>query len=300
MMKSKRGLITAAAGVLLTLSAAGCGAQASDDDTGDSTDTIRLGLAPAEDSATVLTKFTPFIDYLSETTGLEIEPYVGADYTAVIEALNSGHLDVAWFGPSEYTLATDTVDGGVEAFASAVQAEGTETYRTSFLVRADSGIEDVEDFEGRTVAFTDPASTSGHIFGRYALEEEGHDPEELFSQIIYSGSHDASLLSLVNGQVDVAAISSRLLPEFIESGMAEEDDIEIVFESEEIPADPITYREDLPQDVKDALSSALLSGDPEIADSLDGTGFGGFAEADDSAYDIVRRAYEAAGMEPEL
>lgn len=261
---------------------------------------IRFGLAPAEDSATVLTKFTPFIDYLGESTGMTIDPFVGADYTAVVAALNAGHLDAAWFGPSEYVLASQEVSGGVEAFASAVQDEGTVKYRTSFIVRTDSGIDGPEDFEGATVAFTDPASTSGHVFGRYSLLEAGYDPDAMFSQIIYSGSHDASLLSLINGQVEVAAISSRLLPGFIESGMADSDEITVVFESAEIPADPLVFRSDLPEEQKQKLRDSLLSGDKEIATSLSGTGFAGFTGVDDSSYDVVRNAYKAAGLEPKL
>ena len=296
--------VTGALAATLLLCAAGCsstsgdGSQAAGSDT--ETQTIRLGLAPDEDSAAVLEKYEPFIDYLSEATGMTVEPYVGADYTAVIEALNSGHLDVAWFGPSEYILATETVNGGVEAFASATQAEGTIPYRTSFIVRSDSGIDSLEDMEGKTLAFTDPASTSGHIFGRYSLVQEGYDPDSYFGQVIFSGSHDACLLAVKNGQVDVAAISSRKLPGFIESGLVSEDEISVVYESVEIPADPITYRSDLPQQTKDALQKAFLSDDPALAEALDGTGFAGFAQVDDSAYDLVREAYEVAGLEPEV
>lgn len=294
-----RGLAAAGLLALLVLPVAGCaaGAAAAPDD---EAATIRLGLAPDEDAAAVLDKYEPFVDYLAEATGREVEPYVGADYTAVIEALNSGHLDVAWFGPSEYVLATESVEGGVEAFASAIQSGDTVPYRSSFVVRTDSGIHGVEDFEGKTLAFTDPASTSGHIFGRYSLAEEGVDVDTLFSQVVYSGSHDASLLSLVNGQVDVAAISSRKIPEFIENGLIAEDDIDIVFESVEIPADPITYRADLPEDLKKLLQDALLTDDAALAAALEGTGFASFGEVTDADYDLVRDAYAAAGVGPEL
>lgn len=298
-------ILTAVLGVALVLPLAGCsGSDASGDtDAGaeeTAVETIRLGLAPDEDSAAVLAKYEPFVEYLSQATGLTVEPFVGADYTAVIEALNSGHLDVAWFGPSEYILATEAVGGGVEAFASATQAEGTIPYRTSFIVRADSGIDSLEDMEGKSLAFTDPASTSGHIFGRYSLVQEGYDPEEYFSQVIYSGSHDACLLAVVNGQVDVAAVSSRKIPGFIDSGLISEDDIKVVYESVEIPPDPITYRADLSEDLKEKLQSAFLSDSPDLAASLDGTGFAGFAPVEDADYDLVREAYEVAGLEPEV
>lgn len=295
-----------AAGALcisMVIGLAGCGGAVDSDQAeagAETMDKIRIGLAPDEDSAAVLKKYDPFIQYLSESTGMEVEPFVGADYTAVIEALNSGHLDVAWFGPSEYILATEVVGSGVEAFASAIQAEGTLPYKSSFIVRADSGIESLDDLKGKTLAFTDPASTSGHIFARYSLVQQGYDPEAFFQQIIYSGSHDACLLAVKNKQVDVAAISSRKLPGFVEGGLVEEGEVKIIFESTEIPADPITCRQDLPQDVKDKLKAAFLSDDAALAASLEGTGFAKFGETNDADYDMVRDAYKVAGLEPEL
>lgn len=302
LMRFQRSTGTLAAlmlGSALALSLSACSA-AKDGPETTAENEISFGLSPAEDAATVLTKFTPFIDYLGESTDLKVDPYVGADYTAVVEALNSGHLDVAWFGPSEYVLATTAVEGGVEAFAAAQQADDTVEYRTVFIVRDDSAIRSPEDFTGATIAFTDPASTSGHIFGRHALAQENIDPEETFAQIIYSGSHDASLLSLVNGQVDVAAISARLMPGFIESGLAAAGDIRVVFESAEIPADPLVFRKDLPEATKQKLRDALLVDDPAIAEHLSETGFASFAEVDDTDYNILREAYITAGLEPEL
>ncbi|MHB8077322.1 phosphate/phosphite/phosphonate ABC transporter substrate-binding protein [Desulfosporosinus fructosivorans] len=261
---------------------------------------IRIGLSPDEDSAAVLLKYQQFVSYLSKKTGLQVEPFVGADYTAVVEALNSGQLDVAWFGPSEYVLATDVVKSGVEAFPSAVQAEGTVPYRSIFITRTDSQINGLADMSGKSIAFTDPASTSGHIFGRYSLVQQGYKPDEYFKQLIYSGSHDACLLAVKNKQVDVAVISSRKLPGFIKSGIVAENEIKTVFESVEIPEDPITYRKDLPQDVKDKLKAAFFDSTGELATSLEGTGFAKFNSADDKSYDLVRKAFEVSGLKPKL
>ncbi|MDO5041111.1 MAG: phosphate/phosphite/phosphonate ABC transporter substrate-binding protein [Peptoniphilus sp.] len=261
---------------------------------------IEFGLAPDEDTAAILRKYEPFIDYLEEETGYTIKPYVGADYTAVIQAMDSDHLDAAWFGPSEYVLATDQVKSGVEAFAKAVQTEDSIKYRTSFVVKAGSEYKSMEDLKGKTLAFTDPASTSGHIFGRYSLVEENIVPEEYFENVIYAGSHDAALLSVINDEVDVAAVSSRKIPGFIESGVIEEGDISIIYESVEIPADPLTYRNNLPEEVKTALKDALINNPEKVKEVLSGTEFSHFEEAKDEDYDLVRNAYKVAGLEPEL
>ncbi len=309
-MKIKiKNLVVIVAIGLLILSLAACSTnnkgekQASSQETTEQTKdetVIKFGLAPDEDTAAILRKYEPFITYLEEETGYTIEPYVGADYTAVIQAMDSNHLDAAWFGPSEYVLATDQVKSGVEAFAKAVQTEDSVKYRTAFVVKADSGYKSIDDLKGKTIAFTDPASTSGHIFGRYSLVEEGIVPEEYFENVIYSGSHDAALLSILNDEVDVAAVSSRKIPGFIESGVIKEGDISIIYESVEIPADPLTYRSDLPEEVKTALKDALINNPDKVKEILSGTEFSHFEEANDADYDIVRNAYKVAGLEPEI
>lgn len=260
------------------------------------TETIRLGLAPDEDSAAVLAKFEPFVAYLEERTGYDIEPYVGADYTAVIEAMNSGQLEMAWFGPSEYVLASNQVGDGVEAFASALQDDDSVPYQASFIVRDDSDIQGVEDFEGKAIAFTDPASTSGHIFARYELVNRGVVGAETFSAEIYSGSHDASLMAVKNGQVDIGVVSSRKLPSFYEKGLVDEGAIRVVLESVEIPADPMSVSANLSDEAKAAFREALLSDNPALEASLEGTGFQGFGPVGDSDYDVVRAAYATAGL----
>lgn len=167
-----------------------------------------------------------------------------------------------------------------------------------FIVKADSPINSLEDIKGHSLAFTDPASTSGHIFGRYTLVQAGIDPEEDCSQVIFSGSQDACLLAVVNSQVEVGCVSSRNLQGFVESGMVEEDSYKVIATSVEIPPDPIAMRSDLPQETKDAIKEAFLNDAPELEAALEGTGFAKFdGSVNDDSYQLVRDAYEVAGVD---
>ena len=177
---------------------------------------------------------------------------------------------------------------------------GTVPYKSSLIVSGDSDINSLADVEGRTISFTDPASTSGHLFARYSLVQAGVQPEQHFKQVIYSGSHDACLLAVTNGQVDVAAVSSRKIPGFVEGGLIKEGDIKIVFESEEIPSDALTFRADLNEELKAKIAEAFLVDSDELRAVLDGTGFAKFEETDNNKYEIVKEAYRIAGLNPEL
>lgn len=276
---------------------AGC-ASSSDAAEGENEDKIiRLGLSPAEDSAEILRKYEGFKEYMEESTGYEIELFVGADYTAVVEAFNSGHLDVAWFGPSEYLLAKEITNADIEAFAQATQEDDSVPYQSWIIVNSKSDIQSVEDLKGKTFAFTDPASTSGNIFGNYELIQQGFDPKNDFGEVTYSGSHDASALSVANGNLDGAAVSSRLLEGFYDSGLVNEEDIRVIAKSMEIPNDLMAFRTDLSDDVKQNLRDAI-NDEEGVTQALEGTGYGHFVEVDDSDFDIVREAFELAGVEP--
>ncbi|MGG3890814.1 phosphate/phosphite/phosphonate ABC transporter substrate-binding protein [Metabacillus fastidiosus] len=259
--------------------------------------TIQLGLSPQEDSVEILRQYKAFKEYMEGRTGYNFELFVGADYTAVVEAINSGNLDVAWFGPSEYLLAKEITEADIEAFAQATQEEGASPYQSWVIVNSKSKIQTVEDLKGKTFAFTDPASTSGYIFGNYKLIQEGFDPKKDFGKIAYSGSHDASALSVANGTIDGATVSSRLLEGFYESGLVKEKDIRVVTKSMEIPNDLMAYRSNLPEDVKQKLRDAINDSEG-IKKALAGTGYGAFKEVNDSDYDIVREAFKLAGVEP--
>src|SRR5262249_57461806 len=75
-------------------------------------------------------------------------------------------------------------------------------------VPVDSTIQTVSDLKGHTIAFSDPGSTSGNLFPRYALLKAGLNPDSDV-KIQFAGSHTASLLALVNGKVDAGEVNSQ-------------------------------------------------------------------------------------------
>ena len=63
----------------------------------------------------------------------------------------------------------------------------------------------LEDLRGKTFAFGDSLSTTGHVFPRKMFKEHGIDPVRDFKQVLYSGGHDATVLAVLNGKVDAGA-----------------------------------------------------------------------------------------------
>jgi phosphonate transport system substrate-binding protein len=248
-------------------------------------DKLRIGLIPSEDSQAMIESSKQVLSTLESKLGMPVEPFVATDYNGIIEALRAGKLDVAYLGPFSYVLATSVAD--VEAFAVAVTKKtGQSAYKSLILARKDSGIHQLSDLKGHTFAFVDPSSASGHLFPKAGLEQAGFDPGTLFSRVIFSGSHDASILAVANQKVDAAAVADRILANAVAKGLVKQDDFDVVWSSRPIPESPMVWRKNLDPALKQNVAAALASikhvpwGDQGQLD--------GFQPTTDAAYDVVR------------
>lgn len=248
-------------------------------------DALTVGLIPSEDSQAMIKSSQLVLDQLQERLGMPVKPFVATDYNGVIEALRAGKLDVAYLGPFSYVLANKVA--GADAFAVAVTKKtGTSAYHSLIIARKDSGIRSLDDLKGHTFAFVDPSSASGHLFPKAGLEQSGHDPKTLFSRVIFSGSHDASILAVANRKVDAAAVADRILAGAISSGQVKQDDLQVVWKSDDIPESPMVWRKNLDAELQKKLVAAFASikdvpwGDQGLLN--------GFQPTDDAAYNVVR------------
>jgi len=248
-------------------------------------DALTIGLIPSEDSQAMIKGSQQVLDQLQERLGMPVKPFVATDYNGVIEALRSGKLDVAYLGPFSYVLANQVANA--EAFAVAVTKKtGSSAYHSLIIARKDSGIRDLKDLQGHTFAFVDPSSASGHLFPKAGLEHAGYDPKTLFSRVIFSGSHDASILAVANRKVDAAAVADRILASAINAGTVRQDDFQIVWKSDDIPESPMVWRKSLDPQVQRKLVTAFAAikdvpwGDQGMLN--------GFQPTTDAAYDVVR------------
>ncbi|WNZ86688.1 phosphonate ABC transporter substrate-binding protein [Pseudomonas sp. P108] len=274
-MKTIKQFLRVASLAVLTLSASQVWAK----------DKLTIGLIPSEDSQAMIESSKQVLDDLQAKIGMPVVPFVATDYNGIIEALRSGKLDVAYLGPFSYVLATSVAD--VEAFSVAVTKKtGQSAYKSVILARKDSGIHTLADLKGHTFAFVDPSSASGHLFPKAGLEQAGFAPDTLFKRVIFSGSHDASILAVENKKVDAAAVADRIFASAVAKGVVKQDDFEIVWSSKPIPESPMVWRKALDPELKKKVADALASikdvpwGDQGVLN--------GFQPTTDASYDVVR------------
>jgi phosphonate transport system substrate-binding protein len=216
---------------------------------------LNVGLLPSEDPRLVVSDNQALLDHLRNSLQVEVKPFVASDYNGVIEALRAKKLDVALLGPFSYVLANTVAD--VEAFAVPETEKQGSSYHSVIITHKDHNIGSLKDLSGKTFAFVDPSSTSGHLFPKAALLKAGYDPDRYFSRVIFSGGHDASAIAVQNGKVDAAAVADALLDTAFKRGVLKREDIIVIWTSEPIPGAPFVYRHDLPEDLKAKLRTAF-------------------------------------------
>lgn len=257
---------------------------------------IVMGLIPVENNEEVIQKFEPMRAYLEKKLGIKVKVFTATDYAGVIEAMKKKRVDIAWFGPLSYYLAEQ--EAGAEAFAVGIrEGSSSHTYKSLIIAPCDSGIQSIKDLKGKSVAFVDPASTSGGLVPTYMVKKEtGMMPQEFFGKLTYVGSHDAAELAVKNKTVDAAADNDITYERMLAKGLITKETNCIVKESDPLPGSPLTYRSDLPADLKAKIQDAILTAHKEIKV----TGYGNlthYVAVSPKDYQIIRDMVKDLGLQ---
>jgi phosphonate transport system substrate-binding protein len=282
-----RRLVIALAGAVAALAPASAGAQEK---------VLRFALTPSEETTDQQMKRSQqVIQILERDLGVRVQPYTAGDFVSVVEAMRSKKVDFAWLGAFSYVLAVQ--EAGAEAFAAGVRkSTGKASYTSLIFVKGSSPYRSIQDLKGKSFAFVDPASTSGHLFPKADLARMGiKDPASFFSQVVFAGAHDAAQLAVVNGKVDAGASNDRVLDNLLKRGALKPDDLRILHRSDPIPLGPIAYRRDLPEATKAAIKASFLG----MKDVTFGTlgELTHFVEVSDKTYDIIRETAQILGLD---
>ncbi len=205
-------------------------------------------------------QFQKLITIVEKITGFQIDIVESSTYEDAVKALKSGDAQLGWLGIQSYLEGAH--EANIEAFAVAARGKKKHsTYRTNFIVRADSKIESLSDLKGKSLVLTQRGSTSGDLMPRYEMTKIGLNPTVLsnFNKVIYSGSHEGSLSSVLSNTNNVAAISDISYEDFLSKGLIDHRNLRIIHTSPAIPGAPLVYSKDLPLETRNKLKEAVLN-----------------------------------------
>jgi len=225
---------------------------------------LRLGISSAENERDAIQRQQPFQDYIQRTLGVPLRVFRATDYAGVVEAMRSSNIEFARIGPANYALARRVMGDRVIPFARDRDNEGETGYFSVAFVKADSAFRRIEDLRGKSFAFADPNSTSGFAFPSYFLRRAGFDPTTFFSRTGFSGSHEQSVIAVLNGTFDGAATfwsnpTRGNIQRMEEKGMIQPGTTRIIWTSPIIPNSPWVMRADLPEDLRRDWAAAIFA-----------------------------------------
>lgn len=219
-------------------------------------DTLVFAYTPVEDPAIYEDIWQPFIDHLAETTGKEVHFFAVQSNSAEVEAMRSGRLHIAGFSTGPTPFAVNLA--GAVPFALMGAEDGRFGYTLQLYTRKDSGIDAVADLKGKKVAHTSPTSNSGNQAPRALFPKLGLVPDEDY-EVVYSGSHDQSMLGVVAGDYDAAPVASEVVERMAQRGLYDPEEVKILFESKPFPTTSYTYAHNLDPELVAKITEAFFS-----------------------------------------
>jgi phosphonate transport system substrate-binding protein len=251
---------------------------------------IHYGVIPYDSSAAFVPLYHDIAKLIGQKMGCPVDLEIGTSYNATIEAMRARKVDVAEFGPLSYILAHQLADAQVVATYGTAQ-NTPDTYTASVVTWPGSGITTLKGVAGHTFAYSDPASTSGHLFPAYALKSVGIDPDHGV-RAVYAGSHTASYEALLHHKVEAGEINSQEIISATLAGIYKSSDFVTLWTSQPIPQDPIAVRGNLPPAFKAKLTAVLehldLSSIPADEIKITGLKGKGYEPISDTDYDGIR------------
>ena len=200
----------------------------------------------------------PIIAYLEKTLNMDIKHFIATDYAGVVEALRYETADMGFMGALQYVIAHKMA--GAYPILGEIY-NGKSTYISKIFVRRDSGIGNIKDLNGKSIAFVDPISSSGYmypldIFKQKGLIKNKDKAEQFFKKIYFSGGDEQALRAVLNNFVDAAGIGQYAYNLLNYDERAE---IVSIADSKPIPSHCVVVRKNLHQPTVEKLQEALFN-----------------------------------------
>lgn len=261
-------------------------------------DTIIFAYTPVEDPAVYAEVWADFLDHMSEVTGKEVRFFPVDSNAAQLEAMRAGRLHIAGFNTGSVPFAVNVA--GFRPFAMMAAEDGAFGYEMEIIVPLDSDITSPADLAGKQLAFTSETSNSGFKAPSAILTAEFDlTPGESF-ETAFSGSHENSILGVVNGDYQAASIANSVLARMIARDVVSEDDFVSVYTSQTFPTTAYGYVYNLEPELAAAIQEAFFTYDWEgtaLQEEFSESGEAQFIEIDYETYwSVIRTIDEVNGV----
>jgi phosphonate transport system substrate-binding protein len=228
-------------------------------------------------------------DRIARHLGRTVQLVTGRSY----EEFTRGDADLGVICGLPYVLLAARNPAPVEPLAAPVLAGARYAtrplYYSDVIVRRDSAISSLEDLQGCSWAYNEPASHSGHTVTLYELVRRGARPG-FFSRVVEAGFHHRAVRLVHAGTIDAAAIDSQVLAIELRDHPRLAAGLRVVGSFGPSTIQPVVAAPPLPGQLKARVRDPLveLGDDPAARPALAYGFVERFTLVDDAAYDDIR------------
>lgn len=281
------------------LALAGCGGKSEPEN---EVQELNVQFVPTNNDGSMEAKAKPFAEYLTEKLGRPVNVTLATDYSTIVEAMASGQVDIGIMPPAAYVQARD--QGAAKAILTSQlgaydqetglpkEGELSGTFKGEVLVRADSGLETLEDLKGKRIATLSPNSASGYIYPVAEMKNLGIDPTKDCT-LTTVNDIPSEMTAVLNGQQDACFVFEGARNVF--QGVFPEEDLfetlNVLYLTEgDIPNDAIAVQPDMDEELVAQVKDVFLNmkNDEAGSDAMSLWSHLGYEEVDESVYDTVK------------
>jgi phosphonate transport system substrate-binding protein len=259
--------------------------------------------APLRFATYLAPNMAPVYRFLADRIGERLDRPVELVVGRSFDQFEAGEADLGVICGLPYVWLADRHPAPVEPLAAPVldgdRYGGRPVYFSDVIVRRDSPITCLEELRGRSWAYNEPASHSGHTVTLYTLVRMDARPGFL-GPVVEAGYHQRAIRLVAAGAVDAAAIDSQVLAIELRDHPELGAGLRVVGSFGPSTIQPVVAASRLPHRLKDQVRDLLvgLGDDPTARPLLDYGLIDRFTPIDDAAYDDIRgmqATVEAAG-----
>ncbi len=195
----------------------------------------------------------PLRAYLSKEMGQEVKLVLPDSYNHTLSGLGDGSIDFALLGAVNYVRARAKI-----GIVPLVQRPSDLAFHAVFITGSGSSIHSLKDLKGKSFAFNDPYSTSGHVIPYIELKKAGIN-QETDLKFRYSGGHPNTAKLVEGGIVDAGSMDELIYKSLLESGKIDPRKVRVFYTSKPFVDWVIAGRKELPDAQRKRFAKALES-----------------------------------------
>ncbi|MEM8637259.1 MAG: PhnD/SsuA/transferrin family substrate-binding protein [Cyanobacteria bacterium P01_G01_bin.54] len=258
-------------------------------------ETIKFTVTDADGLEELEADYGAFRTALAEALETNVEFFPVQGHLAAAPAMQTGQVHLAWAGPSEYLVLQSRAE------AVPVVSLNRPDFRSVVVVRAESGIQSLNDLKGKVIDLRKVGSTAGHIGGSQILLAANLD-FQMDVETVFSDKR--TLQGVKTGEVDAVVLASHRYETLLEDENLSAEDYPILETSELLPGDIFVASHQLEIGVIELIRDRMLDHQEKLIEGIIAAPSlaqkfkdSSLTAVDMAGYEALREVYRAIGQE---